>query len=294
MNNIVFNIAQSNLLVDTHCHLHSVEFAGKLDKVLLKSEKQGLDEIWLVSVDETSFLQNIEIIKTHQSQLRSLKLRLGLGFDMELLIPGSDLFAEEFFDKSEEELAKELKSKLERLFAQAKQAGVNVELIGEIGMDFYWLRENKATPEILGKSQTLQRLLFTIQLDFAVANNLPVSIHTRGAEEECIDIVADYVKENSDFTPIFHSFTGTKVQMQKILEIGGYIGINGISTYTSAKELKQALKDLGSSQKERFLLETDAPYLIPAGFDREQLKHDYGKAFNVPYSIISTKQTLDA
>ena len=121
-----------------------------------------------------------------------------------------------------------------------------VVAIGEIGIDGI----NKSYP-----SFGLQKTFFVKQLVIAVENNLPVIIHSRGAEEEALAICLEHHVKKA----IFHCFTGTKEVALKILEAGYYISLSGIITFKNSG-LEEMAKSIWF---DRLLLETDTPYLAP-------------------------------
>jgi Tat protein secretion system quality control protein TatD with DNase activity len=184
---------------------------------------------------------------------------LAVGFDPELVIPGSDLFSMQWFALSEDAL----KEKMENLFAgiekELEKEGLEIKIVGEIGMDHYWLNKNYQLsinePDLAAKkgvtitskdvdhSGKLQEVMFRFQLDYALENKLPVSIHSRGAENECISIIREYKEKDEDFSGIFHSFTGNSNQLKIITDkLDFFVGVNGIVTYNSAERISQMYK----------------------------------------------------
>jgi TatD DNase family protein len=120
--------------------------------------------------------------------------------------------------------------------------------VGEIGMDFYW---DKTFIEE-------QKKAFRIQIEWAKEFNLPIVIHARDAFDEIFEILDELNDVN--LTGVFHCFTGTDEQVQKIQSYGGfYFGIGGVLTYKKS-DLPLVLVDI---PLEQILLETDAPYLPP-------------------------------
>ena len=120
--------------------------------------------------------------------------------------------------------------------------------IGEAGLDFY--RDN-APFEI-------QAAAFSAQLDIAADLNLPIVIHMRNAESEMLELL-----RCRDRLPtlIFHSFDGTDRLMDYAIESDSYVGVGGLATRQKSDMLREQLKRV---PVERILLETDAPYLVPA------------------------------
>lgn len=120
--------------------------------------------------------------------------------------------------------------------------------IGEIGLDYYWVDDNKEQ----------QRVLFEEQLVLANSLNLPVIVHDREAHADTLELLKKHRPKG-----VVHSFSGSAEMAKKILNLGMYIGIGGVLTFKNAKKLPEIAAALPS---DRFLLETDAPYLAPVPY----------------------------
>jgi TatD DNase family protein len=123
--------------------------------------------------------------------------------------------------------------------------------VGEIGIDLYWdtsLRE-------------VQMHAFEEQLKWSIEKDLPVSIHFRNATEEVIQSIRKVGA--SSLKGVFHSFGGTKAELEAILELDNFlIGINGVVTFRNSG-LSETLKHCPFN---RVVLETDSPYLAPVPY----------------------------
>lgn len=119
--------------------------------------------------------------------------------------------------------------------------------VGEIGLDYYWSQEFKEK----------QKDAFLIQLNWGIEFDLPVIIHSRESIDDCIAMVEPLSKKG--LRGIFHCFTGTIAQAEKIIACGFYLGIGGVLTYKNSG-LADVIKDI---PLEHLVLETDAPYLAP-------------------------------
>ncbi|NTV30590.1 TatD family hydrolase [candidate division WWE3 bacterium] len=126
--------------------------------------------------------------------------------------------------------------------------------IGEAGLDYH-------SELILESSVALQKELFRSQLELALEHNLPVIIHSREATPDTLEILNDFA--NTTLKGVWHSFTGDSVAAQQVLNTNLFIGINGISTYPSAKLLREAITQI---PHDRLVLETDAPFLAPQSY----------------------------
>jgi TatD DNase family protein len=118
--------------------------------------------------------------------------------------------------------------------------------VGEIGIDLYWDKTNFNE----------QRAAFTYQLMLAKELQLPVSIHSRDATAECIEVIG----KNKLFTGgVFHCWGGTAEQAKTVIDMGFALGIGGVLTFKNSG-LPEQLKEI---ELKHLVLETDAPYLAP-------------------------------
>lgn len=145
--------------------------------------------------------------------------------------------------------------------------------IGEIGLDYHWdftgpmnLKTkigNHGEKKLVGEeAREIQKKWFRKQIDLAKELDLPVSMHSRDAEEDTLKIFSDYDSING----VMHCFSYGMKSAEVYLKKGLYLGIGGTSTYPSNKELREVIKE---TPLDRLLLETDAPYLSPQPVRRE-------------------------
>lgn len=117
--------------------------------------------------------------------------------------------------------------------------------IGEIGLDYYWVKDNKEE----------QKRIFTEQIVLANELNLPVIIHSRDAHNDTLEILKKYKPKG-----VLHCFSGSVEIMKEALKTGMYIGLGGAVTFKNARVPLEVAKNL---PLERLLLETDCPYMSP-------------------------------
>lgn len=123
--------------------------------------------------------------------------------------------------------------------------------IGEIGIDLYW--DKSWLQE--------QKIVFEEQLQWSIDMELPVAIHTRDAFPEVFDSL--YKVGIDKLRGVFHSFTGSLSDLEVIKKMDGFkIGINGVVTFKNAS----LSTVLSSTNIDKIVLETDAPYLSPVPF----------------------------
>jgi len=255
-------------LYDSHCHLIFREYPIPTEEIIEKSKFENLEMLLNVSTDLNTSNQVHNLDKESLGYIKSF-----IGVDPQEVIPNPEHFMG--LDLTEKDIEK-LKYELDQIYQNQKESVVG---IGETGMDFYWTKELDA--ETAKKSKNLQKLLFIAHLELAEEHKLPLTIHSRGAESECLEVL----KANTEHTKgIFHSFTGTYEQAKNIIDSGNGLGVNGIFTFKSAKALREVYKKLigkipNDVSPEYFyqkgiFFETDSPFLAPEG-KRGDLNYPY-------------------
>lgn len=127
--------------------------------------------------------------------------------------------------------------------------------LGECGLDRFHLPKDAAEAErIFG----WQRLAFARQLEIARRLACPIVVHSRGAFRECVEMIDASGVEWARV--VFHCFTEGEAEMRELQRRGGFGSFTGILTYKSADSIRAAARMQGL---ERFMVETDAPYLTP-------------------------------
>ena len=149
--------------------------------------------------------------------------------------------------QTEEELWKTLE-KIEKL---AKE-NPKVRAIGEIGLDYYWEKDEKR--------RELQKKAFIEQIKLANKLELPIVIHTREAVMDTLDIL----KKNSvNKKGIFHCCPLNRELVKEGLKLGFYISFAGPVTFKNSKNADEIISMVPD---DKILIETDSPYLSPEPF----------------------------
>jgi TatD DNase family protein len=121
--------------------------------------------------------------------------------------------------------------------------------IGETGLDYYYDHSDRDR----------QRASFRSHIAAARETRLPIIVHTREAEADTAEILADEMGKGA-YPGVIHCFTASGEFADKALELGFYISISGIVTFKNAKDLQETASRL---PRDRLLIETDAPFLAP-------------------------------
>lgn len=230
------------MLTDTHAHLASTVFShpGELFGVVERASEAGVTRIVSISSDLTDSRRNVEIA----AEFPGVHSTVGVH-------PTS----------VHEEEEQGLISDLTGLCRKPK-----VVAIGEIGLDFYHPPQD-GSPE--AKWRARQERFFRAQLDLAVVLDLPVVIHQRNSIDAVAAVMGDYAGR---VRAVFHCFTGTIPEARRILDHGHLISFTGIATYPKAVEVHEAIRWVPA---DRFMVETDSPYLAPVPFRGKRCEPAY-------------------
>jgi TatD DNase family protein len=131
----------------------------------------------------------------------------------------------------------------------AKAAHPKVIGIGETGLDYFYDHSDRE----------MQRQLFRRHISVSRDTGLPLIVHTRDAEEDTAAILAEEMGKGA-FPALIHCFTASANFARQVLDLGLYISLSGIVTFKNAKDLQAIAAEL---PEDRFLVETDSPFLAP-------------------------------
>ena len=206
------------MLIDTHCHIHEVDYPLDSSDTIARAHAAGVDEMICVGTGLESS-------------------RRAVAFAAEY----SEVYAAIGVHPHD---TKDGYQGIEQLAGSKKLVAV-----GEIGLDYFY---NHSPRDI-------QTAGLKWQIEFALANNLPIIFHVRDAFDDFWPIFDSY----QGIRGVIHSFTDNQQNLEAALSRGLYIGLNGISTFTKDETQRSIFKSVPLN---RILLETDAPFLTPAPF----------------------------
>ncbi|PPK85588.1 TatD DNase family protein [Neolewinella xylanilytica] len=212
------------MFIDTHTHLYSPKFDHDRPEMIVRAKQAGIQRVLLPAIDRGS----------HEAMLALEAAYPDFCLAMIGLHPVS------VQDDFEEELAA-----VERYLSARPWVA-----IGEIGMDLYWD----------ASFQRQQEEAFLRQCEWAIAYDLPISIHARNAIDNLLEILEGI--GNPKLRGVFHCFTGDVSQARRAVDLGFYLGIGGVATFKNGgiQEVIQWMP------RDRVVLETDAPYLAPSPY----------------------------
>lgn len=221
------------MIIDTHTHLYDEETVALQDAHIERAIAAGVHKMYMPNCDSTTIEGMMQVAQRFPEHCFPM---IGLhpcyvkeNYLDELAIVAAQLEQHKFYG------------------------------VGEVGLDFYWDKTFVAE----------QKKAFEQQIDWALAYNLPVIIHSRSSTQECLDIVKR--KQNGSLVALFHCFSGTPEQAQRVADMGCYIGIGGVVTFKTST-LPEVLKAVSP---DHVVLETDAPYLAPVPYRGKRNESTY-------------------
>ena len=210
------------MLVDSHCHL---EYKGLVEDqagVLSRAREAGVGAFLNISTKQSEWQQ---VVATANRE--------------------PDVFASVGIHPHEADAHEDLgRAALLEATANPRVIG-----IGETGLDYFYEYSDR----------DVQAKLFRMHIDVARETGLPVIIHTRDAEDDTFEILADEMVKGA-FPALIHCFTASAEFGRKVLDLGLTISLSGIVTFKNAKDLQAAAQEVPD---DRLLVETDSPFLAP-------------------------------
>ncbi len=213
------------MLVDSHCHLTHEVYENNLNEVIKDSLESGITNFITIG---TSISENVKVIKTAENY--------------ENVFCAVGVYPHENQELSIADLQNSLD---ENLKSSKKIVG-----IGECGIDITNRDGNRKLED--------QVSLFEMQLFLAVKYNVPVVVHNRNGDKTVLDILKKYSDKN--LKGVIHCFDSDWEFARKVFDLGFYISFSNMITYPKKDSLLEVVKNV---PEDKFLVETDAPYLPP-------------------------------
>ena len=219
------------MFIDTHCHLNFKAFEEDWQKVADEAVKAKVEKMIVVGADLETSARAVNLAEMHKN------LWATVGIHPHHCQNKIDI------------------DKLEGLAKNKK-----VMAIGECGLDYHEYKTTKyESSQITPKIKVLQKRLFGQQIQLAKKLDLPMIIHNRETGEDALDALNHFCKNDGVYPDgVFHCISGSKKLLEKILELGFFVGIDGNVTYSQEVQALAKIAPLN-----RILLETDSPWLTP-------------------------------
>ena len=189
----------------------------KAEEIIKKCKKENI-KIILNGIDKKSNLEVLDLAKKYDN------VYAAIGYDHSVVSEIND-------------------SDIEILEEQIRNN--KVVAIGEIGLDYYWVKDNKEK----------QKELFIKQIDLAKKYDLPIIVHSRDAVNDVYNILKEKHAKGT-----IHCFSGSKEMAKEFIKLGFFIGIDGPITFKNNRKQVEMIKEIDLNY---VLVETDSPYLSP-------------------------------
>jgi TatD DNase family protein len=232
-------------LFDNHAHYNDEKFDEDRDEIINKVYKSGVTKLICAGYSLESSKRALEIANNYDF----IYTIAGISPND---IPGKNQ-DEDLEGKTDEEIEKLFTESLQIVDNQLEEIeklalNKKVVAIGEIGLDYYWNKQNKE----------LQKQVFIKEIELANKLNLPIVIHTRDAVMDTLDILKNI---KPTIKPgIFHCCPLNIELVKEALKLGFYISFAGPVTFKNSKNAREIIEMV---PLDKMLIETDSPYLAP-------------------------------
>jgi len=204
------------ILIDVHCHAN---LFLTIDKVIENAKKVGVEKIVAVAMSSISQERVLEIAKKN-----------------------SEVYASLGIHPEEVKMNEKIEQQLDSIIDLIKQNKQSICAIGEIGLDHHFVKDKKLYP--------LQKTIFNKMLLLAQDLELPVNLHTKGAEKIVFDTLPSYKIPNINI----HWYSGPENYLKLGMDRGYYFSITPAISYSPV--VKKVVLNV---DKEHLLLESDGP-----------------------------------
>jgi TatD DNase family protein len=231
---------------DTHAHLDYPEFEPDLDQIIARAHTAGIEKIICIGTDLESSRRAIQLSERF-----------------------NPVFAAAGWHPTHaREAPDDVRPDLRELIRHPK-----VVAIGETGLDYYRLpsRQPGGSPEQDESYKRAQARVFEQQLEVAAESGLPCVIHQRACLEETLDWMNKYAGR---VRGVFHCFADDATAMERIVALGSLVSFTGILTFKNGQNIRDTL---AATPLDKFMLETDCPYLAPVPYRGKRCEPSYVK-----------------
>lgn len=233
---------------DTHAHLDYPDFAPELPQVVARAEAAGIAKIVCIGTDLESSRRAIKLAEEFSNVLAVV------GWH-----PSNVMEAPDDLRTSLRELAKHPK----------------VAALGETGLDYH--RLPSMDKDVPGRSEDDERYkakqasLFRQHLEVAAEMKLNCVIHQRDSLEDTLSQLEPFADR---VRGVFHCFANDATAMRRIVDMGSLVSFTGILTFKNGQNIRDTL---AATPLDKFMLETDSPYLAPVPYRGKRCEPAYVK-----------------
>jgi TatD DNase family protein len=231
---------------DTHAHLDYPDFAPEIEQVIARAQAAGISKIISIGTDLASSARALKLAESH------VGIYAVVGWHPSHVLEAPD----------------DIRPALRALAQHPK-----VVALGETGLDYYRLPSAKGGTVTEDEAyRRRQAELFGQHLEVAAETGLNCVIHQRG------DCFADTLVQLQPFADrvrgVFHCFANDAVAMKRVLALGSLVSFTGIVTFKNGQNVRETVV---ATPLDKFMLETDCPYLAPVPYRGKRCEPAYVK-----------------
>ena len=215
------------MLIDTHAHLQDNRFADDIGGVLERARQAGVETVIVPGTTAADSAQAAELAAAYS-----------------MIYAAAGLHPCEIHTNWREDVC------LIRDICSGEQ---KVAAIGEAGLDLHWRTDNIAE----------QTAVLEAMLSLALEAQRPIILHSRGAEQQLLDVAKSFFRHGGTNSGVLHCYQGALETLEHFMELGFYVSFAGNVTFPKAEHLRNLAR---LAPDDHILLETDSPYLAPQLF----------------------------
>jgi TatD DNase family protein len=234
------------IFYDTHAHLDYPDFGAELPQIVARAEAAGIAKIVCVGTDLNSSQRAIQLAEQ---------------FPNVFVVVG-------WHPSDATQAPNDLRPALRDLARHPK-----VVALGETGLDYHRLPRRQVGSAPIAEEPIKQRqaALFRQHLELAAELGLGCVIHQRDSLEDTLaqlEPFADRVRG------VFHCFANDAAAMRRVLALGSLVSFTGILTFKNGQNIRDTL---AATPMDKFMLETDSPFLAPVPYRGKRCEPAYVK-----------------
>lgn len=222
---------------DTHAHIDYPDFKDDLDAVITRAHAAGIERVITIGTDLDGSKRAIAIAEKFPN------VYAVVGWH-----PTHVTSAPEDIRPALRDLAKHPK----------------VVAIGETGLDYHRMPEGNHDAY-----KAKQASIFRQQMEVAAELGLNCVIHQRDSFD---DVITQMKPFQGKIRGVFHCFSENVERMKRVLELGSLVSFTGLLTFKTAQSARDAL---AAAPADRYMLETDCPFLAPVPYRGKRCEPAY-------------------
>ena len=223
---------------DTHAHLDYPDFTSDIDQVIQRAQSAGITRMITIGTDADSSQRAIALAEKYPP-----------------------VFAAVGWHPTHVSSAPaDIRPMLRKLSAHPK-----VVAIGETGLDYHHL----PAPEEVDRYKTRQAEIFEQQMEVATELRMNCIIHQRDSFEATVQQMQPWAGK---LRGVFHCFGGDAAAMRRVMDLGSLVSFTGIVTFKNAQSVRETV---AATPMDRFMLETDCPFLAPVPYRGKRCEPAY-------------------